>query len=140
MKHKAQLSITRPQGFGPKKVKITVRDTDAVVEFLEVEIDLDKFTECLTGLSGVDCDMEFRRLEVVGKVREHKELTFKMPDSAGFYDKDGARAEAPKPTPDGWEFSDYFGSQDSFFSKETQEGDRGEWARTSIMRWVEKGE
>ena len=136
--HKAALTISRPNyGDGRKKISITVKDREAVTEFLEIEIDLAAFTECITGLSSIDCDMVVKNLDKVGKVREQDKIKFKMPDNQ-FHNKDVAREEAAKHTPEGWEFSGHFGPQNSFFTVQTDEGEREDWATTSIMRWVDK--
>ena len=79
--NKGKLTISRPS-FGSDKevIAISVIDKDAVVEFLEIEIDLDEFARCITGLSNIDCNFETRYLEVVGKKREQDTIQFKISD------------------------------------------------------------
>lgn len=133
--HKAQLTITRPTyGDGRKKIKISVRDIDARFEFLELEIDLASFTECLTGLSHVNCDMKVKGLENVGKKRESKTIEFEMSEN-NHRSKEEAIRLSKEVTPDGWICSGYFGSKDSFFRINGKP-----YARTTISRWVDKGE
>lgn len=134
MKHRAALTISRPSyGTGEKKISITVKDKDAGIRFLEIEIDYDTFAEALTGLSESDCMMTVRGLENVGKNIERKEFKFKMPDCGYHNVKDVAAQEAEKLAPEGWKVSTYFGSKDSFFEKD---GERH--AKTTISRWVKK--
>ena len=134
MKHKAKLSISRPSyGDDRKKIKISIEDSDAIITFLDIEIDLADFAKCITGLGMVDCDMEVRGLENVGKKRESMPIVFEMP-SVGWGMKRGTAVElSQKAAPEGWTCSTYFGSQDSFFTK-----DGRDYARTTAYRWVEK--
>jgi hypothetical protein len=136
MKHKAELSISRPSyGDGRRKIAISVTDEDARIKFLEIEIDLDNFAECLTGLSNVQCDMEVRGLHNVGKVIEKDTLEFRLREDSWYNQEERAKEEVDTHVPEGWVASKYFGSKTSFFSK----GDE-RWARTSISRWVDKGD
>ena len=137
MKHKAKLTISRPQrSNGKRMISITVRDSDAGIEFLEIDISLESFAECITGLAYAECDIEFSGLENVGKQIERDTIEFEIPEYIYF----GTRKEiayklAKETAPDGWIVSNYFGSQSSFFRK-----DGKDYARTSISRWVEKVE
>jgi len=134
MKHKAKLTISRPSyGDGRKKITIRVEDDDAVIRFLDIEMDLADFAECITGLSYVNCEMEVRGLENVGKKRESMPIIFEM--TAVDYDVkvDTAIKLAEEAAPEGWVCSSYFGSQDSFFYK-----DGKYYGRTTAYRWVEK--
>ena len=134
MKHKAQLSISRPfHGDGRKKIEITVQDTDAGIEFLKIEMDLGKFAECLTGLSFVDCDMELRDIQNVGKQKERKAIEFQIPKERYLLKDEEIREIAKEHIPEGWTCGMYFGSKDSFFTKDDKI-----FARTDISRWVEK--
>lgn len=135
MKHKAKLSISRPScSDGSEFISIRVEDEDAGITFLELEISYANFAQALTGLHGMDCDMEFRGLENVGKRQEQKNIEFKMPKYEHYKDRQTIAAkEAQRQAPEGWTASTYFGSRSSFF-----QSDNEEWARTSIYRWVEK--
>lgn len=137
MKHKAKITISRPQrGDGVKEIRIAVRDDAAGIWFLELKIDPSDFAECITGLASMPCEMTFRGLENVGKVVERGTIEFKIP--CEMYSKDRknmAIKAAVGHTPQGWIASDYYGSQDSFFTKDDEP-----WARTSIHRWVDKHE
>lgn len=136
MKHKAKLRISRPFFFGDgrRKISIAVKDTDARIEFLELEINLDKFAECLTGMADVECEMEFRGLENVGKKIETMPLEFEVEERCyGDERKQNAINLARNAAPKGWSPSTYFGSQSSFFQRNGKS-----YARTSASRWVEK--
>lgn len=134
MTHSAQLTISRPvYSNGKKKISIKVRDNEARIEFLRIQIDLDKFTECLTGLAYVECDMEVHSLDKINKQEERKPLIFKMPSGSNAWNKEIAVARAIEHTPEGWTPSLYFGSPSSFFTK-----DGKPYAKTYISRWVEK--
>ena len=134
MKTKGQLTITRPSyGCGKQKIAIRIKDTDAVTRFLDIEIDLDKFTKCITGLAEIECDIEYRNLDHVGKKRETMSLEFEMPGKSRHNRKEIAFALGKKCAPEGWTCSNYFSSQDSFFSV----GDK-DYAKTHATRWVKK--
>lgn len=134
MKHKAKLTISRPiSSTGEKIIEISVYDDEACIEFLEIGISLGNFAECLTGLSRVECEMEFRGLQNVGKMRETRPLEFEIHGPRYQINKADVIDEAKKYTPDGWTASEYYGSQGSFFSR-----DGKHYARTKISRWVDK--
>ena len=134
MKHKAGLTISRPPyGDGSRKISIQVKDRDASIKFLELEVDYDKFAECLTGLAEVDCEIKVNKIENVGKVIERKKIEFEIPGPEYEVSDEIMKRLAPENTPDGWECSVYFNSQDSFFKK-----DGKEYARTHISRWIDK--
>jgi len=128
---KGNITISRPSyGDGRKLITIQVKDRESVTRFLDIEMELDKFAELLTGLSEVEIDFKVRDLERVGKVREEETIEFRI--GSGFNDrKKVAIEEAKKHTPDGWICDNYFGSQTSFFVK-----DDISYARTTIKRWV----
>lgn len=134
MKHKGRLSITRPRGgSGPEVISIRLVDDDAGIEFVQVEVELAAFSDCLTGLADTDCEFEVRGLENVGKRIERETIEFLMPDCEFGNRKSVAKEEAMKVTPEGWTPKLYFGSQDSFFQREGKD-----YARTHIVRWVNK--
>lgn len=134
MKNKAKLNISRPQYFdGTEKISISVTDADAHVQFLEIEIELADMMKCLTGGYQIDCWMETRGLDVVGKMNERLNLEFEMPEHSYSDRVEVARKAADKAAPEGWSVSGYFGSQNSFFER-----DGVKMARTTMDRWVEK--
>lgn len=135
MKHDAKITISRPNcSSGRKYISIRIDDADAEINFLDIEIGLEEFSEALTGLGSTPCKMEIRGLENVGKKIEREVLEFVLP-SGEFRSKEEAVREAIKNCPDGWTPSLYFGSQTSFFDR-----DGKRMARCNISRWVDKPE
>lgn len=133
MKHKATLTISRPSyGDGCKAISIQVMDVDARVRFLELEIGYAEFAQVLTGLSEIECMMEVKDLQNVGKQIERKTIEFEMPKNKP-YCKDTASTRAIQEAPEDWRPSLYFGSKSSFFSQNDVN-----YARTDIYRWVDK--
>lgn len=135
MKIKGKITISRPRGGKEKEIRIDLSDTDACLnKFLEVSIGLSEFAEILTGLSRVDCDIEVRGLQNIGKIREHKTFEFELPrDELGNVRKEMAKTVLSNIIPEGWSSTDAFNSQGSFFYK-----DGTPWARAIIVRWVDK--
>ena len=133
MSIKGQLTISRPSYSGERKsISIKVKDSTAGVNFLDIEIPLDNFAECLTGLAAVDCSIEVRGLENVGKTIKRENLVFEMPASIKYSERKSAAFDLAKlAAPAGWVVRDYFDSQDSFFTK-----DGKDYAQTQMMRWV----
>ncbi len=134
MKHKAQITISRPQyGDGRELIHLNITDVDARIEFVELEISYADFTRALTGQAYVVCDMHVRGLENVGKQRERDTITVEMPECSYYDRKATAVAEVHHHIKEGWTSSDYFGSQDSFYTK-----DNIQYAKTDIFRWIDK--
>ena len=130
----AKISITRKNSNSEDdNIRIVVYDVDADIEFLELEIDPREFSLALTGLSMVRCLMETMGLNNVGKTIERDTITFKMPECSYKDRKEIAYKAAQEAAPYGWYVSNYFGSKDSFFTKDGEA-----YGRTSITRWVEK--
>jgi len=108
MKNKAKLTISRPMyGDGRKVISIKVKDSDAVIQFLSIEIGLNEFAECLTGLSEVECEMETRELHNVGKIRETDSIEFEIPGPQYSIGEGDLNEIAKANTPEGWECSLY---------------------------------
>jgi len=133
---KGKITISRVSSNQEKylPIKITIDDVDAVTQFLEIEMSLEEFAECLTGLTDRPCVFEARGLDRIGKKREMQKFTFELPDGTmfGSKTKEIAAELAIKQSPIGWEVSTYFNSQNSFFKENGKE-----WAQTNIMRWVD---
>ena len=125
---KITISLTRSDGVAV----INLRDKNASIGFAEVEMTPLQFYKALSGLAGVDCDIELGGLDKLGKMMEHKYLEFKMPPS-DYHNREAiAIQEAINKCPkDGWIADGYFRSQNSFFRKDGEE-----WARCTIRRWV----
>ena len=134
--NKGRLTISRPSyGDDRKKISIKVKDVDAGVRFLDIEIDYADFAACLTGLAEQDCEFTARGLQNVGKQIQRDSLVFEIGEATR-YGVDGMeeiKSLANLATPEGWTASTYFGSKYSFFEK-----DGKKYAKTPISRWVEK--
>lgn len=131
---KGKITISRPLTTkGDGYISISVRDEDAGIDFLKIQIELADFAEALTGLAMVECNFETNLLEKVGKKCERKELVFEVPNFEYSERKDGAYKIAQSICFDGWEPSPYFSSQNSFFEKGGIK-----YARTKACRWVDK--
>ena len=132
---KGKLTISRPSyGDGRRKISINVKDVDAGIRFLELEIDLDSFAEAITGLSEIECDLKVMALHNVGKKIERNKIEFKLPSDDICDRKYLAEEELDKVIPEGWSSMETFSSQNSFFKVDGEP-----WARANIMRWIIKG-
>ncbi len=133
---KGTVSINRLSGLDKPTIQITVTDEDARIEFLQLRMSPEAFGRCVTGQSMIECDLEVRDLENVGKVFERQPLEFQLSDENQSWSAEVkiiAAKEADRRAPDGWFASHYFGSQNSFFTKNGEN-----WARTYMYRWVDK--
>lgn len=116
MKIKTSLSISRPNcSDGPKYIKISVTDEKSRVRFLELQIGLAEFAECLTGLSYCESEAEVKFLDKVGKERIYENRTVEMPFRT--YDRELAQEWLQQNCQEeGWEVNSYLGSQGSMRS------------------------
>ena len=138
MKLKGKLTISRQQGGGKDdRICISIVDEDAAVEFVEAELTLEQYALAITGLGRVECDVEVRGLDKVGKRMELDTLIFPLKiadDDYGTGRKAHATKRAKEACPAGWVPDCYFNSQGSFFQRDGET-----WARCSIRRWVDNG-
>lgn len=80
MKLKAHLRIGRPSRSDQREtIDIQIIDQISGTQFCELEISLDDFARCLTGLHITNVDMELRWLERIGKIHEHKTELVQFP-------------------------------------------------------------
>lgn len=133
-----QITISRPHGGGKDVVNIALYDPNAAVQFIDLEMSLANFAEALLGLGHVDCDVELRGAERVGKIRETRplEFTFEHDRNSGARDaRDKAKDICQQYADEGWFAATYFGSKGAV----QQSGDTV-LARTSQYRWVDQVE
>ena len=132
---KTELSISRTQTGDDTYMSLTIRDTDACIELCKLTLSPNELMLALTGQLLTNITTRLGDTGKIGKVRESRVLEFPMPEGTFYGDPRKAQAvkEGSRICPEGWEMSTYFSSQSSFFTKEGRD-----WARTSIMRWVEK--
>lgn len=72
-KLQGKLTISRPSYRDKQKaIRITVHDDTSSCRAVEVELSLEDFAECLTGLGRVDCSYEYNDSGVIGKYLETK--------------------------------------------------------------------
>jgi len=116
---------------GETGTRIEVRDNSSCTNFMRVELTPEQTCQALSRLSNTPCKASAHNLDRLGKTMELKTFTFEMPYN-GYQDrKTVAAITAKKMCPDGWTPDLYFGSQDSFFTKNGKK-----MARTTIRRWV----
>lgn len=131
MELKGNITICKTTGNNYKKIHIEISDEVSRIRFCDVIMDLDAFADALTGLGFCKCDIDVRGLEHLGKRKERKQLTLKMPD-VGWKERDKTAFNIlSQNCPDGWTPVNYFGSQGSFFFKD------GElYVVGTVERWV----
>lgn len=116
-----------------EKTRIEIRDHDASITFVRIELNPMQLSQALSRLSFIKCDMEVVGIDRIGKKMEHKNFEFKLRDSDCFEsnNKEVAAKKVFLACPEGWIPDAYFNSQNSIFWK-----DKETWARTTIRRWV----
>ena len=120
--------------FNEDGLNIEVHDDDAVITFLEIQLNQKQTCQALSRLSYTECqEVEVRNLDHVGKIRERQGFIFEMPKSDWNTRQEIAANKALELCPEGWIPDIYFGSQDSFFAENNVE-----YARTSMSRWIER--
>ena len=113
-------------------IRIEIIDELSRETIVSGKICLKDYAKLITGLSGVKMDYVHGDLSHIGKKHENKTHVFETPDIAYTEGrKDVAYKIAVETCPDGWEPDEYFGSRDSFFTK-----DGKNYARCTIRRWV----
>lgn len=113
---------------------IEVRDDKARITFVRLQLTPEQLSAALSCLSNVECDVEVNKLDLVGKKHENKTLEFEVPENLEIsYLRNDEYLEkiAQSHLTDGWIADGYFGSQDSFFTK-----DGKKYARCTIRRWI----
>lgn len=116
-------------------LKIEVYDDAAKIKFLTVQLDQEQTCEALARIANTPCAIEAVGLKNVGKVRESQAFEFPMPEMKGQTQpgrKEVAEELIKELCPEGWTPSTYFGSKDSFYTR-----DGKDYARTTIFRWIE---
>lgn len=69
---KGNITISRVNTGDGQYMEIRITDDSSSVEFVTATLSLENFAKAITGLGYTDCDIETRRLDLVGKKREHK--------------------------------------------------------------------
>jgi|JI6StandDraft_1071083.scaffolds.fasta_scaffold27640_4 hypothetical protein len=115
---------------------IELRDSTAGVCFAKVTLTPEQLSSMLSRLSNTECECEVFGLDKVGKTQERKDFVFEIEETMRSSEK--SKYLFAKATDvlissgmEDWKSDSYFGSKDSFFSK-----DGNHYARTTIRRWV----
>ena len=112
-------------------VEVRFQDDGASIEFAIAKLTMEQFAQAITGRGYVDCEIEVRGLDLVGKKMEHATIEFPIPKADYKHRKESATKAAAAYIPEGWVLSDSFSSQGSFFTRDGQE-----FARATIRRWI----
>lgn len=112
--------------------EIIIRDRKASIEFVTIKLTPEQLSQALSRLVHVECDVEVKELDKVGKKHENKLFVFEITDDE-YYRKNNKELgkKAQSQLSDGWIPDYYFNSQNSFFKK-----DGKHYARCTIRRWV----
>lgn len=111
---------------------IEITDAEANVRFITVTLTARQFSQCLSRLSNVECNVLVQGLDKLNKKMLNKKHEFEIPDDVSRHENEDKLSEIIKKTlPEGWIPDNYYRSQDSFFSK-----DGKKYARTIIRTWV----
>lgn len=111
---------------------IEIEDDLANMTFVKVRLTPEQLSAVLSGISCVDCELDVRGLDKVGKKHECKSFEFEITYSKTKEDLVLACNEALfTQGMHEWVSDNYFQSQSSFFKK-----DGKDWVRCTIRRWV----
>lgn len=120
--------------FGDEGATIEIRDQPSREVVCEVTLTPEQTCQALSRLGETHCKVKYGELKNVGKKEEYKEFIFEIPSISSYRREDRktiAKEIVKEVCPEGWEPDLYFGSQDSFFTKDDKK-----YARTMIRRWV----
>jgi hypothetical protein len=110
---------------------IEVEDENANARFLKITLTPEQLSAALSRQCSVECQIEVRGLEKIGKKHENKYFEFEIPiELASSRNENELQNLAQSLLKDGWIAEKYFSSQNSFFKK-----DGVQYARCTIRRW-----
>jgi hypothetical protein len=131
---KGQVSISRGTSSQNEEgyISITIEDKPSRCRVLEVTLDLKTFAECVTGLGSRSCALKVQNVfDKIGRKMEHRTFEVEVPTTA-YENRERVASEIiERQCPEGWEPVFYFGSRDSFFTK-----DGKSYVKTTIRRWL----
>ena len=112
---------------------IEIMDENARVRFVEIELTPQQLSQALSRLSRTNCSVEVHGLDRIGKKMIHKSIEFECGELYHHDRKDEQKliALCKAACPEGWTPDNYFGSQNSFFTK-----DGKRFARCTIRQWI----
>lgn len=107
---KGEIQISRPSyGDGSEFIEIQITDESSRTRFVKLKMSYSDFTRAITGQSCIPITFDTSGLDVVGMVKETKDLVFPIPK----YDSDWAKENCHKFADEGWIADTYFRSQKS---------------------------
>ena len=112
---------------------IEIRDRDANITFVKIRLTPEQLSTGLSQRAYVDCDVEVRELDRVGKKHEWTTFEFEVPKNikASSENANELAKHADSLLSDGWQADEYFGAQNSFFKQ-----DGKQYARVTIRRYI----
>lgn len=130
MKLEGKISILINRDF----TTIEIRDDKANITFAKLKLTPELLSAALSRQMYVDCEIDVKGLDIVGKIHQCIEYEFELPE---WYDRfkhkgNSLKDYVDKLLSDGWVCDNYFGSQNSFFTK-----DGKNMGRAIIRRWVD---
>ena len=127
MKLKGKISILINREY----TTIEIEDDNANARFLTIKLTPEQLSEALSRTMCVDCEIEVKGLEKVGKTHENKSFEFEIPkELASSRNENQLQTIVQSLLTDGWISDGYFSSQNSFFVRDGQQ-----MARCTIRRW-----
>jgi hypothetical protein len=120
--------------------EIEIFDSESSTQLCHIKLTPEQFSSALSRMGYTDCSVEVfeNTFSKLNKKMENKRFSFEIPKMPGYMketrDKELA-ALADAACPEGWESDNYFGSQESFFTK-----DGKNYASVIIRRWVDQEE
>ncbi len=118
---------------GAESTTIEIMDKKSRTVFVSVELTPDQLSQALSRIKNTPCEVSVNNLDRVGKTLEHEDFEFKMPDWHNRWrdDKSKLHEYVTSMLSNDWVADGYFGSQNSFFTKDGED-----WGRCTIRRWV----
>jgi hypothetical protein len=111
---------------------IEVEDENANARFIKITLTPEQLSAALSRQMAVECEIEVKGLEKIGKKHENKTFDFEITSElANSRNENELQKLAQSLLNDGWIAERYFSSQGSFFKK-----DGVQYARCTIRRWV----
>jgi hypothetical protein len=111
-------------------VLLRIEDSNSLIQFLEIEIPLADFSEALFGLAYRPCSYSIIGTDVLGKQRYQEDYIFEINTFRNIEQAKLTAITLSQQDPI-WNYSSYFGSQDSFFSK-----DGKYYAKTTRYKYI----
>lgn len=113
-----KITITKPcSNIEEDYISIAIKDETSKTKFLEVKMSLERFAECLMGVANTDCKLKYNRLDSVGKIKQTRRVSVDVTMHGYAPHQHVLEGIAGHNTPDGWEYSNSFGSKDNFSYK-----------------------